>query len=715
MSTILIIDDRATNRSVFSRLAASVDGGLSVCTFADPHEALGWLETNVADLIVTDFKMPSMDGAEFTRRVRLRPLSADVPVIVVTAYDDRRFRIRALEAGATDFLLSPVDHSEFRTRVRNLLKLRKYQRQLLLHTQSLERELAESERTRAQVVRESREALAQVIDTVPTLISAVDSEGLCLFANAKQAELTGLSPAALVGRATAELFGPDRAARSLEADRRVFSTGRPIPRYEEEVSGPDGERRVFLTAKSPLKNSNGEVIAVLTTSLDITDRKRAEERLLHMAQHDPLTGLANRTRLGERLTARLQRSRRGDAGLALHVLDLDRFKAVNDVFGHQAGDRLLKAVARRLTAAVKEQDLVARLGGDEFAVLQTGVTTRDEAARLAERLTEAMAQPFMVQGRLHSVGASIGITVAPRDGQTAAELLRNADLALYEAKTERRGTFRFFGAELDTRARNALLLEADLRLAISRGELTLHYQPVLSLRTGKVVGAEALLRWDRPGLGIVGPLDFLQLAEETGLIVPISAWVLEEACRQAAAWSTLGDERLRVAVNLSPSQFRRQDVRDLVLKTLARTGLDPCLLDLEITEGILMQEPQEVASVLRDLRKVGVKFSVDDFGTGYSALASVKTLPVDRLKIDRSFIRNLSSDGADAAIVRAIIGLGHSLGLGVISEGVETAEQVALLMGGGCDELQGFYFSRPLPPVAFEEFVARGRTLPHVV
>ena len=715
MPVVLILDDRITNRSVYARLAASVEEDVQVEVFADPHEALAWIDTHAVDLIITDYKMPRLDGAQFTQEVRRRPNGADVPIVVITVYNDRSFRLRALEAGATDFLLSPVDHFEFRTRARNLLALRQQQQLLKQHAQTLEEELEVSERTREQLLRNSREALAQVIDTVPALISAADRDGRCVFVNALQAAAVNVNPSDLVGRDVADLLGTMRVARSREADHIVFETGIAYPAYEEELLDEHGQRRVLLTTKAPLRDQDGKVASVLTTSLDITDRKQAEDRLLHLAQHDPLTELPNRNYLSDALTRMLSHAGRTGSQVALHFLDLDRFKTVNDVFGHQVGDRLLKAVSRRLVEAVRGGDVVTRLSGDEFAILQGGVSNEDDAARLAGRISDALNQPFLVNGRELAVSVSVGITLFPRDGRSAAELLRNADLAMYQAKAEGRRAYRFFDATLDEKARSALLLEADLRNALMRGEFELHYQPQVCLRSGKVAGAEALVRWRKPGMGLVSPRDFLSIAEETGLIEPLGAWVLKEACRQAAEWHQNGIGGLRVSVNLSPVQFLRQDIGEVVRTTLAETGLDPTLLELEITEGSLMQNTEEVASTLKSLRADGVRFAIDDFGTGYSVLGYVKSFPVDRLKIDQSFVLNLKNDPADAAICRAVIDLGHALGLQVTAEGVENADQIAELMATGCDEIQGHYFSVPLPGSEFAEFVHRGRTLPRVV
>lgn len=715
MATILILDDRTTNRDIFARLAVSLDKDVRVEAFGDPRLALDWLRDNSADLVVTDFRMPEMDGAEFTRQLRaLGPGSgaADVPVIVITAYNDRAYRLRALEAGATDFLLSPVDHYEFMTRARNLLRMRWQQQIIQRRAASLEQELEDSARSQEELLRHSRRALAQVIDTVPAMISAADRQGRCVFVNAWQARFSGSTPDALVGNAVEALFGPERGRRSRALDLLVFESGEALPGREEEATDADGQARIFITTKAPLRGARGEIEAVLTTSLEITDRKQAEQRLGHLAHHDPLTGLPNRAFLRNRLRRELARGRRGDHIFALLFLDLDRFKPVNDVFGHHLGDELLREVAERLRHITQENDIIARLGGDEFAIVQTGISQAEEAATLAGKVVASLSEPFHCGGQTLTVGASIGITLYPRDGTDAAELLRNADLAMYRAKAEGRNGWRFFAAAMDARAREAMQIEAALREGLARGEFLLHYQPQVDLRTGRITGAEALLRWQRSGQTLMGPGRFLPVAEETGLIGPINEWVLGEACRQAVRWREAGLPPIRMGVNLSPIQFRRQDVAAMVLRALAESGMNPAQLDLELTEGILMEQAPETAAVLQALRARGVRISVDDFGTGYSSLNYVKNFPIDRLKIDQSFVRGMTSEPNDAAIVRTIVELGHMLRLQVIAEGVETEAQLLQLKAEGCDEVQGFYYSEAVPPGHFAELMKHPLAIP---
>ena len=727
MPLIAILDDRITNRNIYARLAASLEDGADVMTFGDPRAALDWLRQNEADLVVTDFKMPHLDGAEFTRQFRACPGCLDVPVVVITAYDDRSFRLQALEAGATDFLQSPVDHAEFVTRGRNLLRMHRQHRIIQLRARDLEVELQNSERSREKLMRDSREALAQVIDTVPAFISAADSDGQIIFMNAWHSALTdapasdrasaGRVPDALAdGHPTAAtvertlpalVFGKEYEQRSRSLDSLVFKSGNPLPAFEQEVVDWRGHRRILLTTKSPLRDGAGVLGSVLTTSLDITDRKRAEQHLQHVASHDGLTDLPNRLLLRERLEHRLARTGRSGRLTALHFLDLDRFKEVNDQMGHHLGDMLLKEVARRLIGCVDKQDTVARIGGDEFAILQTNLDHSDQAAELATRVIEQIGQPIRYGGQEVSISGSVGITLYPADSTDTEELLRNADLAMYQAKTGGGNSHRFFVADMNERISRALRLKSQLRQALRADEFVLHYQPQMNLRTGRIAGVEALLRWNHPTQGLLGPNEFLPAAEEGGLSPEIDVWVLRRACGDAVRWQQRGLGPVRIGVNISPVRIGSVRTRQMITQVLQETGLDPSLLELELTERELVEDLDAAAQVLKDLRMLGVGVAIDDFGVGYSFLSYVKNFPVDRLKIDQSFIRNLQTDPSDAAIVRMIISLAHGLQMTVVAEGVETVEQLTHLAGESCDEIQGFYFSRPLPVEALQDVLRR--------
>jgi diguanylate cyclase (GGDEF)-like protein/PAS domain S-box-containing protein len=708
MALVVIVDDSATNRRIFEKLTGSIEKGIAVRSFGSPNDALGWMADNTPDLVVTDFKMPGMDGAEFIRRIRaVRDLN-EIPVIVITVYEERDFRLRALEAGATDFLQSPVDHQEFVTRARNLLKLRNQQRLLATRAVNLAHELEESQRSREEELRDSSERLAQVIDTVPAMISATDRDGRTLFVNAYHSALIGGPRSEANGPGANGPFGGDLDFRNKMLDRKVISTETALPSFEQEIVDYKGTKRIFLTTKTPLRGRSNTVVGVLTSALDITDRKRAESHLFHLAHHDMLTGLPNRVLLLDRLRREIARTRRGDSLFALHLIDLDGFKAINDGLGHQSGDRFLVEISNRLRALVRDSDTVARLGGDEFAVVQTGVAGTADVTKLAVRIIEAVDKPWRDGGGDGATAsASVGIAIHPKDGIDAETLLRNSDLAMYRAKNDGGKVHRFFATEMDQRARSSMILDSDLRNAISDEQFTLHYQPQISIATGQIVGAEALVRWSRPGHDLLAPSQFLARAEENGLIVPINEWVLREACRAAYSWQRVGRRGIRVAVNLSSIMFFKKNVPLLVAATLAETGLDPRLLDLELTESIVMHDADAVAKDLQHIRELGVGISIDDFGTRYSTLTYVRQFPIDRLKIDQCFIRDIVTNPSDAAIVRAIVSLGHSLGLEITAEGVETEKQLSILRAEGCDEAQGFYYARPMPKTEFDAFIAQ--------
>jgi diguanylate cyclase (GGDEF)-like protein len=424
----------------------------------------------------------------------------------------------------------------------------------------------------------------------------------------------------------------------------------------------------------------------------------------HRAHHDELTGLANRTFFADRAEAAIAHARRTSGQGAVLFLDLDRFKNVNDSLGHAVGNLLLQAVAKRLRAATRADDTVARLGGDEFVVLLPELEDKAMASTVATTILDAFTEPFTVSGHRVFASPSIGIAVFPADGHDPDTLLKNADTAMYRAKERGRRTFCSYESSMNDHAHERLDLEARLHGAIARNELRLHYQPKIHLPTGRITGMEALLRWEHPDLGLLQPASFIPLAEESGLIVPIGEWALHEACRQNQEWTAAGFTPLVVAVNLSPRQFQQQRIEDVTARILRSTGLDPARLELEVTESLAMHEPAHVTATLGDLRAMGVQCSIDDFGTGYSGLSQLTQLPIDKLKIDKSFVATIDSD-REAPIVMAVVALAHGLGLAVVAEGVETDAQLERLRELGCDEMQGFLFSRPVSADRFEQLL----------
>lgn len=433
---------------------------------------------------------------------------------------------------------------------------------------------------------------------------------------------------------------------------------------------------------------------------------RAEKRVNHLAYHDPLTDLPNRQRFADQLEHSTDVARRRGQPLALLFLDLDRFKLINDSLGHGAGDLLLQSVAQRLIACVRKGDVVGRLGGDEFTLIVEGVASAQEAALIAQKVLVVLAEPFMLDSREVFVTASIGIALYPFDGADHGTLLKNADVAMYRAKEHGRNNYQFYTAEMSARAMERLALENDLRRALERNEFLLHYQPQVHLASGDIIGLEALIRWHHPELGLVPPADFISPAEETGLIVPIGEWVLFSACQQARAWQDAGHREVRVAVNLSGRQLKQRDLVDTVRGVLSDTGLEPKWLELELTESSIMQNDKLTRSTLWELHDMGVRLSIDDFGTGYSSLSYLKRFPIDTLKIDRSFVRDITTDPDDAAIATAIIAMAHNLKLEVVAEGVETAEQRQFLQDRGCDSIQGYLISRPVPAAVLDRVLA---------
>jgi diguanylate cyclase (GGDEF)-like protein/PAS domain S-box-containing protein len=457
----------------------------------------------------------------------------------------------------------------------------------------------------------------------------------------------------------------------------------------------------------PVMNADGEVTHFVAVINDITEARQYERRLHHLAHHDPLTGLANRTLLQDRLEQAIQLAQRNRAVGALAFLDLDNFKHINDNLGHDVGDAVLREIAARLRANMRDVDTVARVGGDEFVLVINGQSTAGQVADLVERIRRSVSAPVEAGGREVVTGASIGVSLFPRDGKTVDKVMRAADAAMYHAKSLGKNNCQFYSAELNRMVHQHLLLEASLSRAIGNHEMMLDYQPKVDLRTGRMVGAEALVRWNHPERGLMGPDTFIPLAEETGLIVPLGEWVIAEACRALRTLRALGVEDFVISVNLSLRQLRQRHFAHRLAESLERYGVPPSSLELEVTESLLMDRPDQAKQVLAQLKALGVRLSIDDFGTGYSSLSQLQAFPVDHIKIDRSFLGDVGSDG-HAVITRAIIALGHSLKLKVIAEGVETAEQLAFLRDHGCDEMQGFYFSPALSEQGLQDMLSRG-------
>ena len=707
MARVVVIDDRVTNRNILTRLAQSVEEGIQVTAFASPIEALSRLGPGGApDLIITDFNMPEMDGARFIAALRSREGFSDVPIIVVTVYEDRDYCYKALEAGATDFLLSPVDHLEFRARARNLLTLRRQQRLLAERAADLERALSDRDAGLDQSLPTG------LIDALPVAILGVDSQGRIEFVNRAHEAMFAVDRNRIIGMTLDEAHGEAYATHHGVLNDKVIETAGALssPRLEL-VAITDRQRSVVFT-KGPAVDGAGRVRAVYTAAIDVTEIRRRDIERDDSALLDTLTGLPSIEVFRDRAAQELSRARRQGEMVALLHLDLDRFKGLNDAFGTAFADDLLRGVAARLKGRLRDSDTIARPRSDELVGLQTGIRRADDAADLCRRLNEAFGEPFLIRRQEVHLSASIGATLYPTDGKTLDTLLKNADLAMYRAKASGRDAYRFFAAEMNLAAKRAVTLERELRQALAGEQFVVYYQPQLALDSSRVIGMEALVRWNHPQRGLVRPGEFIGLAEDIGLIAPLTAWVLQSACRQHRDWQDRGLNGMQLSVNLSPVQFRERGVELLIERVLAESGLSASSLDIELTENAVIENSQTATASLRYLHQLGVTLSIDDFGTGYSSLSYVKRLPVQRLKIDQSFVQNLEHSANDEVIVRAIINLGHSLGLKVIAEGVETEGQLGRLRRFGCDEAQGNLISPPLAAQEIERRLSDGDLRP---
>ncbi|SCZ62150.1 PAS domain S-box-containing protein/diguanylate cyclase (GGDEF) domain-containing protein [Thiohalomonas denitrificans] len=564
---------------------------------------------------------------------------------------------------------------------------------------------------RTRRAREQAEAVLQVRNRAVEsahdgiMVTAVD-RGV-VYVNPAFTQITGYSQEEMIGRDPGLLAGDDRDQPGIHALNSALKRGKEaavlLRNYRSDGSLFWNELHV-----SPVVDADGTVGHYVGIINDVTDRKRYEEQLEYQANFDLLTGLPNRNLMQDRLAQALAHARRHDCLAALLFLDIDRFKLVNDTLGHDRGDELLQGVAKRLEAVLHSSDTVARYGGDEFVVILPDIGRPEDVAQVAERLLHVLSEPILMEGHEFQATASIGASLYPRDGRDGGTLLKNADSAMYQAKEMGRNNFQFFTAELNSRLLQRMGLESGLRRAIEREELTLHYQPQLDLHTGAVVGVEALLRWHHPELGMVSPADFIPLAEETGLIIPIGEWVLRSACRQAVQWRQAGMPPLTVAVNISARQMVRGDLVETVTAIIEETGLEPAVLEIELTESAMMERPEEMAAMLQRLKGIGVQLALDDFGTGFSSLSYLHRFPFDKVKIDKAFVHDITVNPHNAAIVLSILSLAKGLGLTVIAEGVENEAQLRYLRYRGCSQMQGFLYSRPLPPGEAADLVREG-------
>ena len=671
---VLLVDDVPANLHTLA-FALKQHYEIKLATNGPSALALAQLDDQ-PQLILLDVAMPGMDGIEVLRRLRDNPYTYDIPVIFVSADASEQSQLDGLELGADDYLIKPVIAKILLTRVHNLIQ----------------RKQAEINLRIAAVAFDSHEGMI-----------ITDSDGVILKVN--QAFLAG------TGYQAEELLGQTpRLLKSGRHDAAFYAAMWASINSDGSWQGEIWDRRKngeiypkWLTITA-VKNLAGAVTHYVGAHIDITERKAQEDEIKHLAFYDPLTSLPNRRLLQERLKHAINVERREGKQLALLMLDLDRFKAVNDSLGHLAGDELLQQVAGRINARLRDVDMVARLGGDEFIVLLEDIAQQEDAARVAEQIITALAQPFrLMQGDEVQIGVSIGISLYPGHGVSPEQLIDNADAALYQAKDAGRGRFAYFSKELTLAARERIALENRLRHAIEKQEMQVLFQPQVDINSGRIIGAEALLRWNDAEQGLIMPGQFIPVAEETGQIIEIGAWVLRETCRQGRLWLDAGLPPLVLAVNVSAQQFCCSDFAATLATVLEETGFPHQLLELEITESGLMEKLVEdtIVGFLHRLRIQGIRLAIDDFGTGYSSLAYLKRFPLDVLKIDQSFINDIPFHQDDMEIAATVIAMGHILGFKVLAEGVETTEQLDFLKTKGCDSYQGYIKSAPLSAEAF--------------
>ncbi len=556
--------------------------------------------------------------------------------------------------------------------------------------------MLEQELLERQAVENRLRLLGKFFENTNEAVIITDSKARIIEVNDAFTRITGFEKEEVIGRRPTVLRSYRNSRRAhVQIWKSVIRNGG----WQGEVwdRRKNGEIYPVWLSIGPVRDIENSVSHYVAIASDISAIKRTEERLEHLAHHDSLTSLPNRMLFTDRLMQATALARRNKKMIAVMLLDLDRFKEVNDTLGHRLGDHLLVEVSRRLKYSIREADTISRLGGDEFAVILSDISAIEKAAQVAQHFIQAVSVPFEIEGHEIYITTSIGLTIYPADSDNIETLLKNADTAMYYAKSRGKNNFQFYTNEMNRRIIEKLFIESKLRHALDREEFHLYFQPQVEAATEKIVGMEALLRWVNPELGDMPPSKFIPIAEDTGLIIPIGEWVIQEACRQAGAWQEQGVPVMNLSINLSARQFHKQTIVETISGILRETGFDPQHLELEITESVIMQDVEENIQTLRRLKDLGIRLSIDDFGTGYSSLNYLKRFPIDVLKIDQSFVRDITSDHDDSSVVTAIIALAHSLNLKVIAEGVETVEQLTFLKERGCDEVQGYYFSKPIP------------------
>jgi diguanylate cyclase (GGDEF)-like protein/PAS domain S-box-containing protein len=697
IKTVLLVEDNPGDARLLREMFNDGDAGGTELVHVDSmKEAERYLAEHPVDIILLDLGLPDAQGLEAVRRAQVA--APRIPLVVLTGLDDETLAAKALQEGAQDYLVKgQIVSGSDQVETRGLPRALRY---------AIERKTMEEalfvEKERAEVT----------LNSIGDAVACTDMAGNLTLLNAVGEKLTGWSWAEAAGRPAAEILRI-KNSENLETipDPMEIAAGQDLagrlPRNSILIRR-DGFEIPIEDLVAPIHNRDGRVTGAVIVFRDVSTARAMALQITHSAEHDFLTGLPNRLLLRDRISQAIALAQRHGNRVAVLFLDLDGFKHINDSLGHSTGDKLLQSIAKRLVECVRGADTVSRQGGDEFVVLLSDVAHADDAAITARRMLKAVEETHCVDQRDLHVTASIGVSVYPDDGLDAESLIQNADTAMYQAKENGRTSYEFFKPAMSVRAVERQFIEENLRRAVEREEFVLHYQPKINLSSGRITGAEALLRWTHPARGAVTPAQFIPIAEACGLILPIGAWVLREACKQAQAWRDAGLPPITMAVNVSAMEFRDEHFLQGLSSVLGDTGFDPRFLELELTESVLMKRPGYTATILPALKEMGISVALDDFGTGYCSLSYLRKFPVNTLKIDQSFVRQIGAGGGDTPLVTAVIAMARSLKLRVVAEGVETLEELLFLRAQRCDEAQGFYFSRPVLPDEFAKLLESG-------
>ena len=697
LTLLYVEDDRMLSAATAKTLGAFFK---SVDLAYDGKEGLEKYKEGSFDIIITDIMMPIMDGKEMAKEIHA--INPTQPIVVMSAHEDTKYLIELIEIGIHRFIQKPPNFSVLAQ---------------CLHTTAVNinnaKKVAQLANTTRLDLAESQELLRTIIDTVPVRIFWKDKDSRYLGCNKLFATDAGVSSQdELIGKNDFELVWKEQAQGYINDDQEVMRTGKEKIAYEESQTHEDGSLIWVTTSKTPLVDTNNEIIGLLGTYVDITKQKetmlamqKARDALGYQAEHDVLTGLPNRTLYLDRLHQAIKQAARSKNKVGVVFIDLDRFKEINDTLGHETGDKVVQLLGTRLSTELRKVDTIARFGGDEFILLVENLNNMADLNEVLHKLMKAMEAPFQVEDHSLYLTLSAGVSIYPDDGYSAEILIRNADTAMYRAKDDGRNTYHFYTKEMTLDSFTHLVMTKNIRKALDNREFIVYYQPQIDGLNHTIVGMEALVRWISPEDGFISPADFIPVAEDCGLIHKIGHYVFEEATRQIVAWHKQGFEPGHMSINLSPVELHQENFIEQLQGRVQKLNCKPQWLELEVTEGYTMKNPEEAIQMLESIKELGIRLSMDDFGTGYSSLSYLKKLPISKLKIDQAFVRELPNNTHDIAIVESIISMAKAMGFSVIAEGVETREQHDFLIEKGCHFIQGYFYSKPMPAHEMEIFM----------